>query len=246
MSYKRIISLVPSLTELLIDFGLKDELVGRTKFCIYPEQRVQLIPSVGGTKNPHIQKILSLNPDLIITNKEENRKEDVQELAKHTEVIVTEIDTADQALEWIAKLGKLTGKMEEAQTLVSKINRLLYQIPESEPVHTAYFIWKDPWMTVGNDTYIHDVMSRYGLVNVFGNRSRYPATTFEELSSLSPGLVLLSSEPYPFKEKHISELKEVCPDSNIELVNGEWFSWYGSRMVPSFENLLTWRNSIPK
>ncbi|MBO6522664.1 MAG: ABC transporter substrate-binding protein [Balneolaceae bacterium] len=244
MSYKRIISLVPSLTELLIDLGLKDQLIGRTKFCIHPEQRVQLITSVGGTKNPHIQKILSLNPDLIITNKEENRKEDVQELAKHTEVIVTEIDTIDEAIEWILKLGTKVGKITESEGMVSEIIKLSANIPTLNPIQTAYFIWKDPWMTVGNDTYIHDVMSRYGLVNVFSNQSRYPVTTLGELSSLSPDLVLLSSEPYPFKEKHIYELKEVCPDSNIELVNEEWFSWYGSRMVPAFEALNSWRTQL--
>lgn len=244
MSYKRIISLVPSLTELLIDFGLKDQIIGRTKFCIHPEQRVQFITSVGGTKNPHIQKILSLNPDLIITNKEENRKQDVQELAKHTEVIVTEIDTIDKAIEWILKLGSKVGKIKESEGMVLKIKKLSANIPTLKPIQTAYFIWKDPWMTVGNDTYIHDVMSHYELVNIFGDQTRYPTNSLEELSSLSPELILLSSEPYPFKEKHISELQKVCPDSNIELVNGEWFSWYGSRMIPAFRALNSWREHL--
>ncbi len=244
MSYKRIISLVPSLTELLIDLRLKEQLIGRTKFCIHPKKLIDKIPSVGGTKNPNIEKILDLTPDLIIANKEENRKENIEELAKYTEVVLTEIDTVDQALDWIIELGILTGKEEKARTLVSEINQLINQAPQSKPIRTAYFIWKDPWMTIGNDTYIHDVMARYGLVNIFGNQTRYPTTSFDELSALNPELILLSSEPYPFKEKHISELKEVCPDSNIELVNGEWFSWYGSRMVPAFEALNSWRTQL--
>ncbi len=244
MSYKRIISLVPSLTELLIDLGLEDKLVGRTKFCIHPEQEVLLIPSIGGTKNPNIEKILSLKPDLIITNKEENRKEDVVELAKHTEVIVTEIDTIDDALEWILKLATKLDKVSESKVMVSEINQLISRKPALKPIKTAYFIWKNPWMTIGNDTYIHDVMKQYGLVNVFRNQTRYPTTNFDELSAINPELILLSSEPFPFKEKHLSELQEVCPDSKIELVNGEWFSWYGSRMIPAFKELNSWREQL--
>ena len=244
MPYKRIVSLVPSLTELLIDLGLKNELVGRTKFCIHPEDIVTGIPSIGGTKNPDTAKILGLNPDLIIANKEENRKEDIEQLSEDVEVILTEIDTIVEALDWILKLGSKLDKTQESHNLVSEINALLQKVPESNPAQTAYFIWKDPWMTVGSDTYIHDVMSMYGLLNVFGNQTRYPITNFAELSRLNPELILLSSEPYPFKEKHISELQKVCPESKIELINGEWFSWYGSRMVPAFEKLNSWKRQL--
>ncbi len=246
MPYKRIISLVPSLTELLIDLGLKDRLIGRTKFCIYPEAELKDIPSFGGTKNPKIQNIIDSNPDLIIANKEENRKEDIEELFKHVEVLLTEIDTIDQALDWISRIGNKLGIDDRAYHMVSTIEQFIPHSKSFEELKTAYFIWKDPWMTIGHDTYIHDVMKQYGLINVYGNQSRYPQTNFEELASLNPELILLSSEPYPFKNKNIQELQEVYPDSNILLINGEWFSWYGSRMIPSFENLLIWRNSISR
>tara|TARA_R110000868_G_scaffold259361_7_gene517396 strand:+ start:17401 stop:18144 length:744 start_codon:yes stop_codon:yes gene_type:complete len=241
MPYKRVISLVPSLTELLIDFGLKDRLVGRTKFCIHPKEIVSDLQPIGGTKNPNIQKILSLKPDLIITNKEENRKEDVIELSKHCEVVLTEIDTIEEALQWISKLGNKLEVDEEALQLITEIQKLIPSSIEFQNIRTAYFIWKDPWMTIGSDTYIHNVMKYFGLKNVYGEQSRYPETDFEELHTLNPELILLSSEPYPFKQKHILELKTICPDSTILLVNGEWFSWYGSRMVVALKELLNWR-----
>lgn len=242
MRYQRIISLVPSLTELLIDLGLKEQLIGRTRFCIHPADSVSGIKIIGGTKNPNIDKIRSLQPDLIITNKEENRKEDVEQLQTFSEVVITEIETIDQALQWITDLGKVLGAEETASGLVSSIEQALEEATEPEPVTTAYFIWKDPWMTIGNDTYIHDVMKRYGLINVFGQYERYPTTHLEELSEIKPDLILLSSEPYPFKQKHIDEIKESCPDSRIELINGEWFSWYGSRMLTAFRELNRWRS----
>ncbi len=243
MAYKRIISLVPSLTELLIDLGLTDQIIGRTKFCIYPDHLVSEITSIGGTKNPNVEEILSLKPDLIIANKEENKKEDIEELSKYVEVVLTEIDTIDQALEWILKLGSKLDKADQCRRMVEEINSLLHKIPVTNPIKTAYFIWKDPWMTVGNDTYIHDVMTRYGLENVSGNQTRYPITSLEELTSLNPELILLSSEPYPFREKHILEIQKICSNSRIELVNGEWFSWYGSRMIPAFKELSSWRET---
>lgn len=244
MAYKRIISLVPSLTELLVDLGAKERLAGRTRFCIYPSEIIGEIPHIGGTKSPDIYKILDLQPDLIIANKEENRKEDIEQLSEHAEVVLTEIDTIAHALDCIRELGIRLNISSKAEILTSTIQLLLDKAPEVEPVNTAYFIWKDPWMTIGNDTYIHDVMARYGLVNIYGNQTRYPEAGFEELASLNPELILLSSEPYPFKEKHILEIQKICPESTIKLVNGEWFSWYGSRMVPSFEELNTWRKQL--
>lgn len=244
MQYKRIISLVPSLSELIVDLGLKNQLVGRTRFCIHPSKQMKQIPIIGGTKNPNIQQILSLKPDLIIANKEENRKEDVEKLSKHCEVILTEIDTIEEALIWIGRLGTKLEADEEASRLVTEIRKFIPRSESFQSIRTAYFIWKDPWMSVGHDTYIHSLMDRFGLMNVYGNKSRYPETILNELSSLNPELILLSSEPYPFKESHVQELKTICPDSIILLVNGEWFSWYGSRMVAAFEGLLSWRKQL--
>lgn len=242
--YKRIISLVPSLTELLINLGLEDQLIGRTRFCIHPKKSVKNIEIFGGTKNPNIEKIIGFEPDLIIANKEENRKEDISALEKHADILLTEINTVEDALFEIDRIGLKTGTTKQAEKLITRINRVLQQKPETKAIQTAYFIWKDPWMTVGSDTYIHDVMKKYGLINIYGDQLRYPTTTLEELSNLSPELILLSSEPYPFKEKQINEIKTHYPNSRIELVNGEWFSWYGSRMASSFESLNAWRADL--
>ena len=244
MPYKRIISLVPSLTELLFDLGLSDEIVGRTRFCIHPSEHIPKVPIIGGTKNPNIEKIRDLKPDLVIANKEENRKEDVELMRAFCEVVVTEIETVDHALFCIDELGSRIGKSDESNHLVEQILNYLPQQSYSEPIPTTYFIWKDPWMSVGHDTYIHDVMKLFGLENVFDDKTRYPETTLAELSEIKPILVLLSSEPYPFKEKHIQELKNELPESNIQLIDGEWFSWYGSRMLPSFKALKTWRENL--
>lgn len=244
MPLPEIISLVPSLTELLFDLGLGHSVAGRTRFCIHPEDEVQKIPIVGGTKNPRIDKIMASGPGLILANKEENRKEDIERLQPHFEVLLTEIDSVESALFAIFDIGRRCGAEEKAEQLIRLIQHELKQIPDEPPLSTAYFIWKDPWMSIGRDTYIHSVMSRWNLVNVYSGYNRYPKTSLEELSALRPELILLSSEPYPFKEKHIREVKRVCPQASVVPVDGEWFSWYGSRMLPSFKHLNTFRKAI--
>lgn len=244
MEYNKIISLVPSLTELLFDFGLKDNIAGRTRFCIHPENEVDNIPIIGGTKNPRIDKIRDIVPDLIIANKEENRKEDIEPLKQDFEVALTEISTIEEAVQTITQLGTQLNVKEKADTITAKIKICLAQQPAVSPLKTVYFIWKEPWMTVGGDTYVNDVMERWNLNNIFGETTRYPELSIGELEVLQPELILLSSEPYPFKEKHIPVVKKACPDARILLVNGEWFSWYGSRMVHAFERLNTWRRVI--
>ncbi|MCR9131178.1 MAG: helical backbone metal receptor [bacterium] len=241
MPYKRIVSLVPSLTELLVDLGVSDSLKGRTRFCIHPKDEIESIEIIGGTKNPNIDKIRALKPDLVIANKEENIKSDVEAIQEFSEVLVTDISTIEDALFAIHFIAEKLDRMKEAESLIRNILSELDSISESKPINTAYFIWKDPWMSVGNDTYIHDVMETFGLANVLGDQSRYPSITINQLKEADPELILLSSEPFPFKEKHITELREYLPDSKIQLIDGEWFSWYGSRMLPSFKNLSEWR-----
>lgn len=244
MSYQRIISLVPSLTQLVLDLGLGNRLVGRTRFCIHPEELVKEIPIIGGTKNPNIEKILSLNPDYIIANHEENRKEDVQELQAHTEVNITEIDTINDAINAICELGGDLGLASNAQKLVDEITVLSSASPKYPSLKTAYFIWKDPWMVSASGTYIDSVMKHYDLENVFSDQQRYPQISLDELQDQDPELILLSSEPFPFKQKHIEEIQKVCPDTKIELINGEWFSWYGSGMLEAFDRLNAWRAEL--
>lgn len=245
MSYpESIISLVPSLTELLFDLGLGDRLAGRTRFCIHPEEKVESVPIVGGTKNPRLSKILDIKPDLVIVNREENRKEDVEKLTGSLDVMVTDINTIVDALLTIHDIGKRCGVAIEADGMIEKIKVELNNVPDEPQQSVAYIIWREPWMTVGHDTYIHSVLTHWKLENIFGDQTRYPKTTLNDLSKKAPDLILLSSEPYPFKDKHREEVEAACSDSRILMVDGEWFSWYGSRMLPSFKRLNSFRKAI--
>ncbi len=242
--YQRIISLVPSLTELLFDLGLEEQIIGRTRFCVHPKPQIEDVKIIGGTKNPKLETIIELKPDFILANKEENRKEDIDILRKYADVRVTEIDIIQDAILEITALGKILGAAEKAQQLTQKITELLDNRPKVQPKSVAYFIWKDPWMAAGNDTYIHDMLRHYQLENIFAEQPRYPQTSLKEVAEKQPDLILLSSEPYPFKEKHIPEVQNACPAATIKLVDGEWFSWYGSRMITALSELNKWRNSL--
>jgi ABC-type Fe3+-hydroxamate transport system substrate-binding protein len=245
MTPNKIVSLVPSLTELLFDLGLADRVVGRTRFCIHPEESINDIPIVGGTKNPNLDKIRNLSPDLIIANREENRKEDIEELQEDGyNVMVTEVSTIEEALFVIHDIGWTCGVQTEAKNLIQNIQDELAATKTYPETTAAYLIWRDPWMSIGYDTYIHSVMEHYNLQNVFSRTTRYPKTTLHEISLKKPSVILLSSEPYPFKEKHIKEVGDVCSGSDILLVNGEWFSWYGSRMLQSFQKLNAFRKIL--
>ncbi|WP_069132003.1 helical backbone metal receptor [Rhodohalobacter halophilus] len=243
-SPQKIISLVPSLTELLFDLNLDERIIGRTRFCIHPKERVKNVEIMGGTKNPRLDKIRNAQPDLIIANKEENRKEDIEKLQSDFEVMVTDINTIEDAFLTIHDIGGRCNAEETAQELISAIRNEYDRAPDESPMSVTYMIWRDPWMTVGSNTYIHSVLSHWKLDNLFENQSRYPTTTLEELSRIKPDIILLSSEPYPFKEKHIKEVENACPKSRVLLVDGEWFSWYGSRMLPSFKKLNAFRKAI--
>jgi ABC-type Fe3+-hydroxamate transport system substrate-binding protein len=241
---QRIISLVPSLTELVIDMGLQERLVGRTRFCVHPKEKVEEISIIGGTKNPRLDKIRDLDPDYIIANKEENRPEDIEALANDFEINVTEIATIEDALITIHELGKTFETLEKAEKLISDIQEALEDRPQVSELNTAYLIWKDPWMTVGRDTYIQDIMDHWKLPNVFAEKKRYPKISLDSLKRQNPDLILLSSEPYPFEEKHMAQIEEACPAARVLLVEGEWFSWYGSRMKHAFKRLNGWRKTI--
>ena len=244
MPYKKIVSLVPSLTELLFDLGLGDSVKGRTRFCVHPKEEVESVPIIGGTKNPRIDKIRAIEPDLVIANKEENREEDVEGLREFTEVMVTEISNINEALFAIHDIGWKCGVQEKAKKLISDIQKEMENVPDEPTLSAAYFIWRKPWMSVGHDTYIHSVLSHWNLENVYADKVRYPNTSLQELSLKKPQIILLSSEPYPFKEKHIKEVKQFISGSSVVLVNGEWFSWYGSRMLKAFRRLNVLRRAI--
>lgn len=228
----RIISTVPSITELLSDLGLEDEVIGITKFCVHPYEWYKSKTRIGGTKSIDIEKVKTLSPDLVIANKEENVKEQIEALEAFSEVLVTDIKKPEDNLELISKLGELTNKRLTAIRLRQELQAALDSIPDyHDPLPAAYLIWKDPYMTIGADTYIHAIMKKCGLQNIYSPKTRYPETTLLELKKLQPKVILLSSEPFPFKEKHIEEISAIIPETTIALVDGEAFSWYGTRLT---------------
>lgn len=229
---KRIISLVPSITELLYHLGLNENVAGITKFCIHPSEWFRSKAKIGGTKNINIKKILELQPDLIIANKEENVQEQVEELAEYFNVWITDVNTVDQAYGMIKDIGTLTDCLPAAKKITADIQKEFAKIkPGQTAIKTAYLIWRTPCMTIGGDTFISDVMHLGGLQNVFAAQTRYPKITTADIINSGCSLVLLSTEPYPFKEKHIAEMQQQLPGIKIILADGEMFSWYGSRML---------------
>lgn len=235
---KRIVSLVPSQTELLFDLGLEDDVVGITKFCIHPSEWFLSKAKVGGTKKLNLQKIRELQPDLIIGNKEENDQFQIQELMKEFAVWMSDITNLEEALEMIRAIGCLCNREQKAEKIASDIFNGFENINVKihQNLRVAYFIWKDPWMLAGKNTFIDDVIKRAGLVNAV-EQERYPALSASQIVDLKPDLIFLSTEPYPFKDQHLEELKEICPDAKVRLVDGELFSWYGSRLLHTSEYL---------
>jgi len=231
---RRIVSLVPSQTELLFDLGLVEQVVGVTKFCIHPAEARQRATVVGGTKNFNFDKIAALQPDLIIGNKEENYQEGIEELAAQFPVWMSDISTLAEAQDMIRRVGLICGRKEKAEVMAAKINESFQALPQpTELVPAAYFIWRKPYMVAGAGTFIDEMLRRAGFGNVFDSFTRYPEITPEQLQAAAPQRILLSSEPYPFGEKHVAEFQMLCPKAEIQIVDGELFSWYGSRLLHS-------------
>lgn len=240
----RIVSLVPSLTELLAALGLDDETVGLTRFCIHPPDWRVRKTIVGGTKNVRVDRVRALAPTLVVANREENERADVEAIGAFAPVLVTDIATRADALAAIRRIGAATQRDDEAGALVAEIEAAFAALPPAAPLRAAYLIWRDPWMTVGSDTYIHDVMAAGGLVNVFGNRTRYPTVSAGDLAAAAPDVILLSSEPYPFAARHAAEIEALAPGVRAVLVDGEAFSWYGPRMRIAPAALLALREAL--
>lgn len=272
----RIVSLVPSQTELLFDLGLEKKVAGITKFCIHPADWLRSKTIIGGTKTVKLNLVHQLQPDLIIANKEENVKEQIEELSKQYPVWISDINTLKDAIAMIREVGHITSTLGNAEKMITEIEKAFIELkieylkeertkiqetkkendeengkalpdlpaPGSRlvtPVSTCYLIWKDPYMTAGGDTFINDMLLHCGLSNAFGHLLRYPEITISQLQTANPALILLSSEPYPFRQKHIDELQPYFPDAKIIAVDGEMFSWYGSRLLKSpgyFNELL--------
>ncbi|WP_350288139.1 helical backbone metal receptor [uncultured Croceitalea sp.] len=235
---KRIISLNPSQTETIVDLGLSERLVGITKFCIHPKQLRKQKTIVGGTKKVSFKKIKELKPDIILCNKEENTQEIVETLAKEFPVHVTDIATIADVIEMMNQYGLLFNKKKEAQQMCGQISSYFDELNTLLLEHTykraVYFIWKNPWMVVGGNTFIDFMLDLNKFENIYKNEERYPMVTTEELKKQDIDYILLSSEPFPFKEQHLNELQKELPNAKIKFVDGEYFSWYGSRLLKAF------------
>jgi ABC-type Fe3+-hydroxamate transport system substrate-binding protein len=227
---------VPSITETLCYIGLSDHIIGVTKFCFHPSDIRKKSHVIGGTKNPNLTKILSLHPDLIIANKEENRQEDIDILRQHCPVYTSDIKTSIDHLRFVSDLETILLNAD-AKNLIAKLTAILpYQ--ENRLIRSCYLIWKDPWMSIGNDTFIHHMMEKYGFKNIFGHLQRYPILSVDDIKAASPEVIFLSSEPFPFKVKHIVDLQKEFSNIHIRLVDGELFSWYGPKMLEAHDYLI--------
>ena len=239
---RRIVSLVPSQTELLFDLGLGERVVGVTKFCTHPAEARTKATVIGGTKNFNFDKIAALKSDLIIGNKEENYQEGITRLAANYPVWLSDISDLPTALDMIRRVGFIVGAKEKSEAVASEIDASFAALAANKTaVPAAYFIWRKPYMVAANGTFIDDMLRRAGFSNVFAEHSRYPEITAEQLATAAPLRILLSSEPYPFGAKHIAEFQKICPAATVEIVDGELFSWYGSRLLQSaayFSQLL--------
>lgn len=232
----KVISLVPSQTELLYYLEIKP--VGNTVFCCHPEDMFENSYKIGGTKKLQLDKIRALNPDLIIGNKEENQKEQIEELRKEFQVWLSDIYTLADVTDMIRKVGYLVGRNQQAESLASSIDTGFIKQKNMDKGTALYLIWKNPYMAAGRNTFINDVLHKCGYTNAIKEiESRYPEISMKYMKELSPDNILLSSEPFPFKEKHIKEIQNILPHCNVKLVDGELYSWYGPRLLKTIESL---------
>lgn len=229
----RVVSLVPSWTEFLHDLDV--EVVGQTKFCVRPASKFRTVPRIGGTKNVKVQDVLALKPDLVVANREENDKTQVEALMARLPggVLLTDVRTVPDAWTAMAQLGERVDRAADARDMVNRI-RDAWGEPRAIVGQAGYAVWSAPWMVAGHDTFIHDVMSHWGIGNAIdgGTESRYPSTGEDsERGTLAARQWLLPSEPFPFQPKHLPALHAAHPEARFRLVDGEAFSWYGSRML---------------
>ncbi len=236
----RIVSLVPSQTELLADLGLDAAVAGITKFCIHPAGWFKSKKRIGGTKTVNLEAVAQLAPDLIIGNKEENVQTQIAWLSERFPVWMSDVHTLEDALDMVQQIGEITGKRQAGLDLRAEIRRRFEALPTpTQRPRAAYFIWRKPYMVAAANTFIDQMLFYAGFENAFSQRTRYPEISEPELIAANPDVILLSSEPYPFAEKHIQEFKALLPNTPVRIVNGEFFSWYGSRLLQSADYFQT-------
>ncbi|MGM8214824.1 ABC transporter substrate-binding protein [Bacillaceae bacterium W0354] len=232
---KRIISIAPGLTDTLYTLNLDKEIVGRTRYCIYPKGKVEQSETVGGTKKIHLEKIRALKPDLIFAEKEENTKEIVETLEQEFPVFVAEVQSVQDAYKMITDLGTVTDRKHQAEQLVTTIKDGFKSLPAGQNKKIGYVIWKNPYMVAGNHTYINTVFEMMGFENAFKKfDGRYPEVTEKDFQNANLDYLFLATEPFPFKEEHRRNFSELLPDVNVQILDGEMF-WYGPRMIDAVE-----------
>ncbi|WP_458629069.1 ABC transporter substrate-binding protein [Winogradskyella sp. PC D3.3] len=240
---KRIVSLVPSQTELLVDLGLEAFILGVTKFCVHPKHLRMSKAVVGGTKKINVEKIKGLRPDIILCNKEENTKEMIEELKAIAPIHISDIYNLEDSFELIKMYGDIFEVEKRASDLIDhiKIEREAFQLQSQSKakLKVAYFIWKKPWMVAASENFIDIMIKEAGFVNVFESEKRYPEIDLSNPKLKEADLIFLSSEPFPFKEEHVLELKVQFPEKTVKIVDGELFSWYGSRLLKSYSYFQT-------
>ena len=234
--YRRIVSLVPSQTEYIINLigdRATYKVLGRTKFCIHPSTKVSDITIVGGTKQIHIERIKALNPDIVFCNKEENTLEIAKEIEPFFPVFTTEISTIDSALDYMMRIAQVLGLSDDGDKINTQIKQTMIGYQPIDKKKAIYLIWKNPYMAAGGDTFIDKMMQAAGYHNVLHDQMRYPSVSIEEIKAYHPDVIFLSSEPYPFEDKHILDFDKLGITTCV--VDGEMFSWYGTRMLKSWE-----------
>ncbi len=237
---KKIVSFAPAITQTLFSLQLDEEIVGRTRFCKYPEDKVENVLNVGGTKDFKLDRVHSLKPDLIIMEKEENTKEMVEELAQHYPVYVFEVQSVEDALQMIVDLGTITDRYLQAESLRNGIRSMLDTLPrQQEGKKASYVIWQRPYMVVGKNTYINSVLETLGFENPFiSYEGRYPSVSEEDFAKAKLDYIFLASEPYPFQDSHVEEFQTQFPETTVKRIDGEMF-WYGAMMLDAVPYLAS-------
>ncbi len=245
---RRIVCLVPSITETLFALGLGDAIIGVTDYCTHPPDDVARVAKVGGTKDPHIENIIQLAPDLVIVNDEENRQEDFAALTERgLSVYVTAPHTVADGITMIERLGPVLGCQTASDQMVTRLRATYDQVVTAISVlpRLRVFcpIWRKPWMTFNADTYADDMLWCCGAENVVRTKpERYFATTLEDIELLAPEVVLLPSEPYPFTDKHFVHLKALADTpagrgGHFYCIDGMALCWYGPRIADGLTEL---------
>ena len=236
---ERIVSFVPSTTETIFELGASERLVGVTRFCVRPANAAEGRVVIGGTKAPRIDRILALEPDLVLANREENRKEDVEELRRSLEVFVAYPRGVDDAVSDIRKLSRLVGARENGEHLAEAIESARAKLRPRERFRYLYLIWQEPFMVAGADTFIDALLAEAGGVNrAPGGRGRYPTMTEEEIRDSGAEELLLATEPFPFDDGHAESLGARFPEQRLRVVDGQLLSWHGARLRAAFPYLV--------